>query len=125
MQTTSLRRVAVRHGRANMKSTLASLAAMSTLGYCWPAFADLDTGLAALKRQDYKTAFKEIEPAAKAGNPTAQRGLGYFFDQGYGTAKNHTQALAWYRKAAAQGDGESMEQIGNHYAYPQSIQLAV
>lgn len=100
-----------------MKTTLVSLAAISALSYSWPALADLSTGLTALKRQDYKTAFKEIEPDAKIGNPKAQMGLGYFFDQGYGTAKSYTQAVAWYRKAAAQGNGEAMEQIGNHYAY--------
>jgi len=100
-----------------MKSTLLSLAAISVLSYPLPAFADLDLGLAAFKRQDYKAAFREIESAARAGNSTAQKGLGYFFDQGYGTEKSYTQALTWYRKAAAQGDGSAMEQIGNYYAY--------
>lgn len=94
-----------------------SLAALIFMGGPCSAFADLDAGLAALRRQDFKTSFKEFEVAAKAGNPVAQKGLGWLFDEGNGTTKSYARALVWFRKAAAQGDSEAMESIGNHYAY--------
>ena len=76
-----------------MRRTLVCFTVFAAFGYSWPALADLDSGLAALRSQDYKTAFKEVESAAKAGNAAAQKMVGYLFDQGYGVAKNHTQAL--------------------------------
>ena len=39
---------------------------------------------------------------AKKGNPVAQYKLAYMYENGLGTKKNLGEALAWYKKAAAQ-----------------------
>jgi TPR repeat protein len=100
-----------------MKHVLVFVVTVVAVGCSFPAFADLDAGLAALRRQDYKTTFNEFEAAAKMGNPFAQKSLGLLYIQGAGTTKSYTKAIAWYRKAAAQGDGEAMDALGNLYAY--------
>ena len=42
--------------------------------------------------------------AAEAGDVDAQRNIGNDYYFGHGVAKDMVQSLAWYRKAAAQGD---------------------
>ncbi len=100
-----------------MKRSLLILASIIFMCFSCSAFADLDAGLAAFRRQDFKTSFKEFEMAAKTGNPIAQKWLGWHYEVGTGTTKNYSQALVWYRKAAVQGDRDAMESIGNYYAY--------
>ena len=41
----------------------------------------------------------------------SQRCLGFYYGTGYGRDIDLTQALFWYRKAAAQGDQESMDYV--------------
>ncbi len=67
------------------------------------AFAGLDEGLAALNKEDYLTAMKELEPLAQQGNAEAEFRVGRMFEEGSGTAKDNKQAMAWYLKAARQG----------------------
>ncbi|HKS67866.1 MAG TPA: SEL1-like repeat protein, partial [Candidatus Acidoferrales bacterium] len=50
--------------------------------------------------------------AAAAGNPQAQFDLGnYYFNARYVTL-DYAQALAWYRKSAAQGFAPAQDQLG-------------
>lgn len=53
--------------------------------------------------QDYKKAADLWIKAAKQGLPEAQYGLGLLYETGNGVAKNESEALKWYDKAAGQG----------------------
>src|SRR6266700_2744667 len=59
-------------------------------------------------RQDCLTAFRELLPLAQQGYASAQNNLGLMYAEGRGIAKDDTEAVRWYRQAAAQG---------NAYAY--------
>lgn len=80
------------------------------------AHAGLQEGLDALRARDYARAAKELEPLANAGNPEAQYRIGRMQEFGAGYPKDVKQAIAWYRKAAAQGHVGAMEQLGEIYA---------
>jgi hypothetical protein len=49
-------------------------------------------------------AFKQ---QAASSNAAAQCGLGFLYDKGDGVPQDYTQAAAWYRKSAEQGDAEA------------------
>jgi TPR repeat protein len=98
-----------------MKIKIAQLVII-TIFYTTNATADLESGLVAMKKKEYKTAAKEFELAAKEGMPTAQHLLGRLYAEGNGVDKSYDKALVWYRKSANQGNGNSMEEIANFYA---------
>ena len=66
------------------------------------AWADFDDGQAAYKRGDYKAALQQWRPLADQGDAIAQNYLGWMYAKGMGVFQDHTEALAWYRRAAAQ-----------------------
>jgi Tfp pilus assembly protein PilF len=57
-------------------------------------------------------AFRLFLSLAKRGKSIAQLNVGYFFDRGIGTARNHLKALHWYRRAYANGDSSGANNIG-------------
>lgn len=57
-----------------------------------------------LLRRQYKSAFAKLETAAKAGNATAQYGLGNMYRLGLGVQTDFEKARLWYGKAAAKGN---------------------
>lgn len=89
------------------------------LGFCFGvsgiANAGLDEGLAALKAEDYSTAFKELLPLAEAGEPAAQSGVGSMYEWGKGTEKNTDRAFSYYLKSARQGFAEAQLALGTAY----------
>ena len=77
---------------------------------------EYEAGLAAIKKEDYQTAFRKWEPLAKKGNPDAQFGLGYMYLQGQGVVLNYKKAMRWFRLAAEQGDPDAQNNLGLMYA---------
>ena len=68
------------------------------------ALADeVQEGLNALNRGDYKTAFEIWKPLAKEGNSTAQFNLGLMYRNGEGVPQDYKTAAKWYTLAAEQG----------------------
>ncbi|HCA27455.1 MAG TPA: hypothetical protein DEP05_07435 [Betaproteobacteria bacterium] len=79
------------------------------------AFADFNTGVAALKKNDYPAAFTAFKQAAKSGDVRAYAVLGELCTIGKGTPQDFTKALYWFRKGAAAGDANAMAQLANVY----------
>ena len=61
---------------------------------------DLQDGIEAAQRQDYKTAHRLWLPLADQGNVFAQYNLGMMYAKGLGTPKDYKEAVKWYRIAA-------------------------
>lgn len=67
--------------------------------------------------QDNERALNWFNLAAKSENPMAYNMLGYMYEKGWGdTKKNLTEALAYYRKSAAQNISLGMYNLGRCYA---------
>jgi TPR repeat protein len=70
----------------------------------------LDEGLGGLK-QDRAEAVKLFRSAAEDGNPQGMFALAISLELGDGVDKNESEALVWYRKAAAAGIAEAAEKV--------------
>lgn len=53
--------------------------------------------------QNYRTAFKNLQAPATAGNSNAQYALGYMYYYGKGTVQNPKMANYWFQRAAQNG----------------------
>ena len=61
-------------------------------------------------------AFESIEPAAKSGNPAAQRLLASMYEHGEGVKQDLKQAIHWYMQAAQSDDDIAQFYLGYlHY----------
>lgn len=80
-----------------------------------PASADFTAGKAAFDEGDYTLAYKELLPAAEAGDARAQVLLGLLTRAGAGTARDEALAVRWFEKAAAQGSAEGEAALGVAY----------
>ncbi len=78
---------------------IAALCAGFTLGLTAPAWAGFYEGVAAFKRGDYATAFREFRPLAEQGDTYAQRNLGVMYIQG--VTLDFVQAYKWLNIAAS------------------------
>ena len=68
----------------------------------------LDDGQDAYERGNFAEALRIWRPLANVGNSEAQLGLGRLYDNGIGGVPlDHGQAVAWYRKAADQGNADA------------------
>ena len=94
---------------------IAALCGGFTLGLTVPAWAGMGEALAAYKRGDYATAFREWRPLAEQGNAKAQLFLGAMYYQGKGVPQDYVKALKWYRKAAEQGNAKAQFFLGAMY----------
>lgn len=79
------------------------------------ARADFDAGLAAYRAGDYAGALAEWGPAARAGEASAQYGIGLMFATGLGFTRDPTEAVRWFEKAAAQGEARAQYRLGMAY----------
>ncbi len=80
-----------------------------------PAGADVASGWQAFLDGDYVAALEELEPAAEAGDATAQYYLGVFYDHGEGVIRNYMTATGWYEKAAVQDHRDAQFNLGMIY----------
>lgn len=76
---------------------------------------DFDAGIAAYQANNLPLAFKSFQSASKKGHADSQFNLGLMYEQGIGTAKNESQAVAWYRESAAQGNSAAQFNLGVLY----------
>ncbi len=63
-------------------------------------------------RQSPTTAVVLYRAAAKRGHPEAMYWLGWCFEHGEGTEKDHVQALEWYQRAARKGNADALNAAG-------------
>ena len=54
--------------------------------------------------------------AAIEGLVEAQYKAGYLYSKGLGTARNHKEAVRWFRQAALQGHCDSQYLLAGYYA---------
>ncbi len=80
-----------------------------------PAWAGWDEGIAAYKRGDYATAFREMRPLAEQGLANAQFNLGLMYRKGQGVPQDDAEAVRWYRRAAEQDDAATQVALGVMY----------
>lgn len=94
---------------------------IASIALSFPFFAAhadaLQDASAAIKRKDYPTAVRLLEPLAKAGNAGAQVRLGTLYFHGHGVRESDPLAREWFERAAKQGSAEAQFNLGNMYAY--------
>jgi len=61
--------------------------------------------------KDVKTAATYFRKSAELGEANGQQWMGYLYSRGEGVPKDRAQAIAWYQKAAAQGDKTSIDEL--------------
>lgn len=59
-----------------------------------------------------QTYSKDLEKAAKKGNPVAQKDLGVCFLYGYGTDINYKKTYKWLLSSAEQDNADAMFNVG-------------
>jgi uncharacterized protein len=78
-----------------------------------PVYADdLQDGLDAYDRKDYKTALEKLKPLAELGNASALFNLGRMYARGEGVKENNPEAKKLYRKSAENGDVRAQNYLG-------------
>ena len=82
---------------------------------------DLQDGLDAIDKEDYKTAHQIFLKLAKKGHVEAQFNLALIYDLGKGVPKNHKEAVKWYRLAAEQGLAEAQLNLGVNYGLGRGV----
>ena len=75
----------------------------------------IDAAVLAYQNQQYASALKLFETAAKNGSREAQHTLGYMYREGLGAKPNMAKAMAWYRKAAEQGHAPAQYNLALMY----------
>lgn len=85
------------------------------------AYAGFDEGLAAHKKGDYSTAFKEFKNVAEQGGASVQALVGAMYAEGKGVPQDYAQAAAWYKKAAEQGYASAQYNLGLLYDTGQGV----
>ncbi|MDG1996201.1 MAG: tetratricopeptide repeat protein [Emcibacteraceae bacterium] len=85
------------------------------------SLADIDDGKEAYYMGDYQRAISEFTPLAEGGNVFALMKLGFMSENGWGTVKNYTAAMDYYKQAALLGDGEGYISIAKQYAYGKGV----
>ena len=79
-------------------------------------------GVAALQRGHYAIAMRSWRGDADKGNALAQSNVGYLHEHGLGVPQSYPEAMAWYRKAAAQNLPQAQFNIGTLYFYGYGVE---
>lgn len=61
--------------------------------------------------------FKFAQSGAFSGNSECMNLLGYYYESGRGVEENQKLAFKWYKKAAKNGNRESMERLAQFYSW--------
>lgn len=80
-----------------------------------PVQADVQAGINAAKRGNYKMAHAEFLREAKRGNPHAQVLVAELYHKGRGVTQDYRTAADWYQKAAEQNHVVAQYMIGDYY----------
>jgi S1-C subfamily serine protease len=96
---------------------------VSILVLCGPVAAQADTaaGWRAYENDDYRTAYKEWDAAARRGDAEAQYGLGLLFEFGLGLPQDFAKAVEWYSRAAARNQIDAQYALGYAYEYGRGV----
>jgi uncharacterized protein len=90
---------------------------------------DMQDGVDALQRKDYKTAFRLWKPLAEQGYTQAQSNLGMMYDKGHGVPQDYKEAVKWFRLSAEKGLAQAQSNLGVMYyggrGVPQDYKEAV
>lgn len=76
-----------------------------------PAAADVAAGVAAYRKSDFVTAFREFQEPARRDDVNALNYLGIMHAEGLGTPRDDRQAVAMFSKAALLGFPEAMANL--------------
>lgn len=76
----------------------------------------VNDGIGKYEAADYGGAYKILLPHAEKGSVVAQRIVGRIYLNGLVSEINVSKGIFWLEKAAAQGDGFSIERLGLMYA---------
>lgn len=87
-----------------------------THGEGFDYLAHLDSG-----KENYNEVFKKLESRAILGDSTAQFDIGQMYQYGLGVAKNPTEAIKYYRLAAAQQDLPAEYNLGLMYIQGEGV----
>lgn len=68
-------------------------------------------GQKAYAAQNYHQAFKQVYAAALLGNPDAEYALGYLYYNGFGTNRDQSAALHWFKQAAKHKQADALEAL--------------
>jgi len=82
---------------------------------------DLQDGIDAAQRGDFKTAYKLWLPLAEQGHAKAQYLLGSMYERGKGVPQDYKEAVKWYRLSAEQGDASAQFNLGMMYKAGQGV----
>ena len=93
------------------KKLILSLSLLITLGFG----VNIDNGVIAFSKGDYKTAFTIFEEFAKKGDKEAQAVLGTMYSNGQGVKQDYKKAIEWFEKSAAQGFAQAQLNVGMMY----------
>ena len=107
------------HGASMLVIAFAMAAINSSTAATTPSVSpspSIDAAIVAYQTQQYATALKLFEAAARKGNPEAQYTLGFMYRDGRGTKRDDVKAMAWYRKSAEQGYAPAEYNLGLMYA---------
>src|SRR5574344_1266631 len=77
--------------------------------------ANLQDGVNAIEKGDYKTAFTIFEDLASKGDAGAQYNLGVMYYNGKGVRQDYKKAFEWYEKTATQGYVSAQYNLGVMY----------
>ena len=67
-------------------------------------------------KADREGNINSVRKRAEAGDPAAQRNLGFRYSRGVDVEKDEKKAFEWTKKAAEQGDAKAMFNLANAYA---------
>ncbi len=84
-------------------------------------FSKLVVGIAAFAVTDYKSAFINLRPLGRQGDPQAQLYLGRMYQEGLGIEEDDTKAKFWFAKAAEQGLSEAQFNLALMYAKGEGV----
>ncbi|MCC7045838.1 MAG: sel1 repeat family protein [Alphaproteobacteria bacterium] len=91
---------------------MGALAAAVALCLGAPAEAGYKEGREAYEKQDFATAWKELDPLAKQGNADAMYLVGSMYHMGMGVSPSYKDAAEWYRKSADAGKIDAVFTMG-------------
>lgn len=83
---------------------------------------NVQSGVSALQRGHYAIALRAWRGDADKGNALAQSNVGYLHEHGLGVPQSYPEAMAWYRKAAAQNLPQAQFNIGTLYFYGYGVE---
>jgi hypothetical protein len=101
-----------------MKKLFATLCVL----FCCAAWAgDLEDGVAAHDKKDYKKALIKLNQAAQQGSANAMAFLGYMYFFGDGVLQDYRMAVRWYTDAAERGNSSAQGTLGVIYQYGKGV----